>query len=470
MTAAFSASDFWAVAPGDRSAQVVVSAAKPASPTILAAPGTAIVQEEPMAQYITIPVADGRDLSNARIHDGALLSDLNNETGYVCYRLSEASARFTPSAQSDLLAEGQAVHVALDDEAYELTVPTGAAMVKINGVEYAFNTADVIGKPPLILGTPTVVGGMPATAGPISYKAAAFLYDPSGGKPEILLRTVRDGAIRAQGDGYTLTDLDMIAGISAQQDVVNAYGVSTIETELLAPRAYSAPALVFDGSQRLDKADGIQAGSASSILIAVNLTGYTRRAADQTLFYSYDTRNAANATLPRSGTDRPGRLTLLRAGGAPIINFKTFIPADCAPLATDRLLVLIQGHVDGTWSYNVCLNGISINSQTEKLPTSGALSTATAWLFGANAGSGGLIGSVNDFRVWTDIPGAAVDTTARINFGNFIHANGLAKDPEIANRVYGTPRIWLPLNASEANARINRGTAGNFTALKGVFA
>lgn len=51
-----------------------------------------------MPKFLTIPVADGDSLTNARIHDGETLFGLTNGTSYLCYRLSEPSHDFTPAA------------------------------------------------------------------------------------------------------------------------------------------------------------------------------------------------------------------------------------------------------------------------------------------------------------------------------------------------------------------------------------
>lgn len=51
-----------------------------------------------MVKYLTIPVADGDNLAQAKIHSSAQLSGLQNGTAYRCYLLSEPSDAFTPAA------------------------------------------------------------------------------------------------------------------------------------------------------------------------------------------------------------------------------------------------------------------------------------------------------------------------------------------------------------------------------------
>lgn len=461
---------FWGLVAGSSAARIIATPAEPDIPTILASDGQAIVQEEPMARYLTIPIAD-TDLRNARIHQGATLSGLNNGSGYVCYRLSEVSADFTPNTQANLEDNVQTVAVTLGDASYNLSVPAGAAVLKINGTEYRFNTADVIGKAPLILAAPSVPSGAPTTAGAsLSYTPSPFLYDQAGGEPVFVLRTVRDGAILAEGGSYTLSALDAVAGFSAQQDVVNAYGVSTVEGQILAPRAYAAPSLVFDGSQGLTKSNGVQAGGADSLLIAVNFSGFTKSASNKALFYSYDTKNFSRAVTPSSSSGSVGGLHILRMGGAVMINNASVLPAEYTPTAQDRLLLLVYANVSGAWNYATYLNGVAVRSQRGVTSGSGKISTAAEWTFGSANGSLSFVGNIHDLRIWTDVSASEVQTASSVTCGYFTYATGAAKDPEIANLVYGAPKIWLPANKTDANALVNLGTAGAFTSKRGSFA
>ncbi|MDF3607565.1 hypothetical protein PE067_16275 [Paracoccus sp. DMF-8] len=51
-----------------------------------------------MPKFLTVPAADGDDLSNGVIHNSTVLSGLSNGTSYICYRLSAPSDAFVPVA------------------------------------------------------------------------------------------------------------------------------------------------------------------------------------------------------------------------------------------------------------------------------------------------------------------------------------------------------------------------------------
>lgn len=53
-----------------------------------------------MPKFLTVPAADGDDLSNGVIHNSTVLSGLSNGTSYICYRLSAPSDAFVPVAGS----------------------------------------------------------------------------------------------------------------------------------------------------------------------------------------------------------------------------------------------------------------------------------------------------------------------------------------------------------------------------------
>lgn len=98
-----------------------------------------------MAKYLTIPVADGDSLANAKIHNSEALSGLTNGTSYQCFRLSEASTAFTPaSAGTDWWTTGALVDIDYEnDRAYV----NGTAYVSVAAARTAgaivVNGADV---------------------------------------------------------------------------------------------------------------------------------------------------------------------------------------------------------------------------------------------------------------------------------------------------------------------------------------
>lgn len=424
-------------------------------------------------KFLTIPVADGDNLSNARIHTSETLEGLQNGTNYICYQLSESSVSFAPGAVNAGLGSGQSVNVAIGEDAYELIVPEGTSTIMINGTAYDFNTADIIGKAPLILSVPTVTGE-PVAGETISYAPAPCLYDPAGGVPQTLLRTVRNGIVLQTGNSYTVDGFDPLGGISLRQETVNAYGVTTAETEVLSPPTYAPTPLVLSGARALLKSDGVQSGGATSLLAVMT---YRLDVNDGTLFHMGDPSGTEHLIFYFGEKNSDGRTFVRDANGGLIINYEKWITKSQMPGTTDKLCLLI--YVQNTYytRYALYRNGTLLQSFKRSGSVTGKMvSSAKPLAIGArntiySSGNVGnyLKGDCFDMRIWADVSGT-VDITTEAVARNFIDAEGAPRHPDVANYLYGTPKIWMPLDPAQANALVNLGSAGNFTSKKGTFA
>lgn len=427
-----------------------------------------------MEKYLTIPVVDGTDLSNARIYDGLPPATSGDGAEHICYQLSEVSAP-APMAMSASAASTAVVQVGLGKSVYELILPEGPAVLNINGTEYSFDTADVIGQTPLILGSPSVQGEIPnVTPGVVDYQPAPFLYDPAGGQPQILLHTTRDGSILDTGSQYALKDLDLIIGFDLRQEVVNGYGASSVETTLRDSAEYTTSGLQFTATQALHMADGILPVGAHNMLIAVNVTGFTRYPGHtQSIFYSNESGQMIRINLPSQSALTPnyGDINIARTDEKRLILYRPLLSPDTPVDSDDYILILAYIDATGPWNYSVCLNGQTMTSTSGTGSNNGSLlSTARPWMFGTNNAGTPLRSRTLDVRIWTDISAGPVATSLRTTQGYFTHETGAPRHPDIANTIYGQPRIWLPTTSAEANALVNLGTAGNFTSKQGVFA
>lgn len=423
-----------------------------------------------MSKFLTIPVADGNSLTHAALHNSNQLSGLTAGTNYVCYALAAPSESFTATGEPltvpdpETLPEGSAtVQVVVGAEAYELTVPAGTATLAINGAIYAFDTADIIGKAPVILA--------PAAAGPVvrdttdtvTYRTAPFLYDPAGGVPVVTLRTVRDGEVLASGDSYAIKAHDRIAGFSVRQEVVNAYGVQMSDTEILPPLPYTESLLPFSGNVALIKSDGIQTGGASNVLVVANMVLNARS--------GYIFRCGTNGLRAYFQTNSFGRLFAGNTAGSLIYNFVSWYSDTEALTPGDRVCLLLYVKSTGYAQIATYRNGQVITASTRKATNlTPKLSVADSLSFGYRSSTEKAIsGGYYDMRIWADIP-ADVDITSAAGVGQFIDAAGVAKHPMIANSLHGQPRVWLPGTVAEANALVNLGNGGAFTSKTGTFA
>lgn len=390
----------------------------------------------------------------------------NISTGSVDDGASGASA----SQVAAFAAADQTVAIVLEGSVHELDLPAGAAVLTINGQDYGFDTADVIGKAPLILAGATATA-LPTVAGAtVAYQAGPYVYDPAGGVPEIALRTVRSGAVLEEGWSHVLTGLDLVAGFSTAQDVVNSFGVSTRVQEVLPPKAYTAPALAFSGTQRLVKADGILPGGADNLLFAINFSGFSRLSGNQSLFFSLDGASASRLVLPSANSGSVGGLNILRAGGNLVINNAAIFPKEAVVAKTDLFLALLHVRVSGVWNLTVYRNGSVFQALSGSTAGTAKLSTAQEWGIGRDTAGSPLYCTIHDYRIWANVADSAVATATTPVAGYFIDGSGAARHPDIANTAYGAPRLWLPGTATAANALVNLGAAGNFTSRLGSFA
>lgn len=428
-----------------------------------------------MSQYLTIPLEDGVSLANARLHAQNLLTGLTTGTTYTCYRLLPGSAAFVYSGEAVTVDDpgtesgpGESVTLQLTsgNESYALNVHEGVGTLEINGLFYAYDTADIIGKPPFLLAGPTTTETVKdiSAVEAVQYQTGAYLYDPAGGVPVVTLRTVRGSDVLGEGVDYAVTVFDRVAGFSVRQDVVNAWGQGVGTTEIIAPLTPQKTVLAFDGSHALVKSDGIQAGGAESLLIVANAVLQERSG---TLF-----RDPGGTKLRAYFASEVGRIYASNLNGTKLLNYAGWYSQDL--VAGDNVCMMVYMNASGFSQMACYRNGTQIGSWSRASSALGVkLDTTDVLTIGyTNFGSRkdySIKGGYRDFRIWTDLE-AAVDVSSQSVASCFIDETGAARHPTIGNTLLGKPRIWVPTDPAQANALINLGTGGDFTAKSGVFA
>ncbi len=428
-----------------------------------------------MSKYLTIPAADGDSLANAQLHTSNALTGLTTGTSYICYQLSQTPQTLTYTGEEVTMsvaarAEGDvSITVAADNTSYILSLNAGANTIEINGLLYAFDTADVIGQAPLILTDPlnsaTSIDDLSMLT-QVDYTPAPYVYDPQGGVAVMTLTTLRDGVTLGTGTSYAPTDFDKIAGFDLQQDVVNGYGLTATATQIVPPLPYSGIMLPFTGNEALAKSDGIQANGADTVLIAVNATLQDRTG---TIF-----RDPSGANLRAFFNASVGRLYAADMNARQICNYDSWYPTTEPLSESDSIGLLIYLKSSGYVQFVTFRNGTAITSLSRtKTGTDSPINTTQTLTVGMTDFGGSkdysIKGGLWDFRIWTDVP-TTLDVSAANFVSMFMDGTGTAKHPSIANTFLGMPRIWLPTDATQANALVNLGTAGNFTQKLGTFA
>ncbi|HEY0214475.1 MAG TPA: hypothetical protein VGC40_12965 [Paenirhodobacter sp.] len=386
----------------------------------------------------------------------------------------ESSTDYTQSSEHNVLANGilsetVTIQLANDTHSYELSVAEGAGTITINGVSYTYDTADIIGKAPMILFGPRTALPLPAdlsTLTSVDYVTGPYLYDPAGGAPVVTLSTRRGDEVLGAGPNYAPTDFDRISGFSAQQNVVNGWGKSAALTEIVAPHPYTPAKLSFTATHALIKSDGIQPGGADSMLIVANMMLEERSG---TIY-----RDTLGTKLRAYFTSQSGRAYASDLNGGLLLNYNDWLkPADPFT-ADDNICLMLYMNTPGYAQIAYYRNGQKVRASsstrsaaTEKLDTTTVL-TIGFTDFGSYKDYS-VKGGYWDFRIWTDlaeVPDLGTPSVASC----FMTDSGTAKHPDIANARFGTPRIWLPTMPAQANALVNQGSSGNFTSKKGTFA
>ncbi|RWR08150.1 hypothetical protein [Paenirhodobacter populi] len=374
----------------------------------------------------------------------------------------------TPLADAAPNGESVTISVTQDGAGFDITVPEGAGTIEIGGVSYAFDTADILGQAPLILGAPTTAAPVPEDLSlltGVDYVVAPYLYDPAGGVPSVTLTTLRGDETLGTGAGYALTEFDRISGFSVRQDVTNSRGVGGAVAAIVAPLPYEPTRLTFGATHALVKADGVQPGGASTILAVVNAVLDERGG---TFF-----RDASGTRLRAYFSSQSGRVFTSNMDGKLLLNFSEWYAPTEPFEAGDRICLMIQARPDFA-RYISYRNGAllktwsrSYSGSTAKIDTTEPL-TIGFTDFGSWKDYA-IRGGVEDLRIWTDVA-EDIDITTNSFAALFMDDTGGAKHPDIANTVFGQPKIWLPTDPAQANALVNLGTAGNFTSKLGVFA
>ncbi|MFC3060260.1 hypothetical protein [Paenirhodobacter populi] len=375
----------------------------------------------------------------------------------------------TAQPQADPPEESVTIRVADDGRSFELTVAEGTGTIGINGTSYAFDTAEIIGKAPVILAPPTTAAALPedlAELTSVDYVTGPYLYDPAGGEPVVILRTIRGDEMLDLGPDYAPTPFDRIAGFSVRQEVVNGWGEGTATSEVVAPVAHAPAVLTFTRTSALRKADGIQAGGADSVLIVAN-TVLERRGG--TLF-----RDPTGGKLRAYFSSGMGRLYASNLNGNKLLNFDGWFNTAIEIAEGDNVCLMLNLRSSGYAQVQSYRNGQVVASTSRTIASAaGKIDTSVMLTIGyTDFGSSkdySIEGGYQDFRIWTDLAEEIDISTSSFAYA-FMDETGAARNPALANDLFGTPRIWLPTDPAQANALVNLGTAGNFTAKSEEFA
>ena len=152
------------------------------------------------------------------------------------------------------------------------------------------------------------------------------------------------------------------------------------------------------------------------------------------------------------------------------MNNQTLNMSAITTTSADLITILLFVRSNGYHSRAVFVNGVLAYSGQSSAGSAGTLAMQYPIYFGRyGASSYPFYATMKDARIWKDV---STDTNLSVfdeaKYRSFITADGSLVHPDEANLIYGNPLYWLPANATDANAGVNRGTAGAFT-VSGTF-
>lgn len=371
------------------------------------------------------------------------------------------------------------VSVVAGESAFSVTVPYGDFSVTVEGTTYNLNTADIIGKAPVILRDATLSGmSTPVAAGDtVSVATSPYIYDAASGIPVVQYYFNRDGLILATGTSYTLTSLDVLAGIVVEQQVINAGGVGSRRTTVSEKPAYTATPLVFSGSQYLRRTGGAGVDP-DEVVIAITATNLTnaKLLSGNALFSADTVKGSARTHSYTSANSTTGAIQgtmRVENTNGNTLAYNSFVePTEYPPYdlaVTDKVSWLFSFNKTGAYSQVMTVNGVvKVLRNGAMTPTVTQIDMSHAFTFGAANGRYAKF-DLLDGRVFCGT-GIWRDFSQIYNRALFINEVGDPTHTLVANAAFGQPKIWIPLNAADANALVNLGTAGAFTSKNGTFA
>lgn len=469
----FSLSD-WAVSTGAADGEIYLSIA--AMPANSGSPITAV-------KYSLTGGAPWTTLSGISTGTRTILAPVAGSV-YSIVLAAENSVGLGAASASKSVMSGQTgtttdVSVVAGESAFSVTVPYGDFSVTVEGTTYNLNTADIIGKAPVILRDATLSGmSTPVAAGDtVSVATAPFIYDAASGIPVVQYYFNRDGLILATGTSYTLTSLDVLAGIVVEQQVINAGGVGSRRTTVSEKPAYTATPLVFSGSQYLRRTGGAGVDP-DEVVIAITATNLTNaKLLSGNALFSADTVKGSSRTHSYTSTNSTtgaiqGTMRVENTNGNTLA-YNSFVePTEYPPYdlaVTDKVSWLFSFNKTGAYSQVMTVNGVvKVLRNGAMTPTVTQIDMSHAFTFGAANGRYAKV-DLLDGRVFCGT-GIWRDFSQIYNRALFINEVGDPTHTLVANAAFGQPKIWIPLNAADANALVNLGTAGAFTSKNGTFA
>lgn len=350
---------------------------------------------------------------------------------------------------------GSTVSIVVTDGRGEITVPSGAFTLTIDGDDYELDTADIIGQAPVFLTDPTFTdsdGGSPEISDTLTAVSGVYVYDPAGGEPAVGW----DWQLLGSEDNSTTHDVtsdDIADGLGLIQRLVNAYGSSdSNEIEAIAPAPYIEQGVYFDGSTNyLFKSGGFDGVSDG----------------DTMLFFASGelTADATGDCFMMTGFYGEGAEIVARAFDAYSVargHYSGLSPVDMlgTPPATKgtRVTYLVAIDANGTSRLMVKIgSGAWTQAASDASGGGAAFDWTTNWYIGTLFNLTNFWkGNMYVLEAWFNI--SLPDVTNSTVQDMFAESTGVTKDPALAVAAYGPPA--LQLYGDSTTFASNRGTGG----------
>jgi len=368
---------------------------------------------------------------------------------------------------------GSTVAIVVTDGRGEITVPSGAFTLTIDGDDYELDTADILGQRPLLITDTTIANDDDDSSGTITVgdtltaTAGVLIYDPAGGSPLLAYSWERD-AVEVETDAdRVVVSGDITYGLIVYTTATNGYGASLAnEVTAIVAAPYTEVGTTWDGSNNRLQSNAALAGVSNA------KTGL--------IFDSF-----------YRASDAPDYMMLLSAPYVQGFNLEVFgneWKATAFDLAESQVVEMKAGSVSKGQRYSVLaafnadgtsrlwVRGASSWSEIATDATGGGADfklTGTDWRIGERYnGSDKFKGNHYRTAMWTGMT-TMPDVTDSAFLNLFVDpATGLTKDPAISIAAMallgGVHAMEFYGNAAVINAGTNRAPGGTAFTMAGT--